>query len=101
MKVCKVPPGDAPAADAFNLTYCAWVASFRPEAAEAAQRMAKTITAKVTDWEEVAAYLAIIAANFVNFADRAMPEANADGVPYPRPSEKFRLMIETDNLVPA
>ena len=101
MRPCKVPPGDDPAADAYNLTYCAWVSSYRPESAVAAQRMAKTITAKVTDWEDVAAYLAIIAANFVNFADRAMPDANAAGVPYPRPSEKFRLAIENNNLVPA
>lgn len=95
MKVCKVPPGDDPMADAFNLAYCAWVASFRPEAAGAAEKMAKTIAASVTDWEGVSAHLALLAAQFMNFADQAMPEG------YERPTEKFRLAIEANNLVPA
>lgn len=95
MKPCNVPPGDDPAADAYNLTYCAWIAQYRPASSSAAERMVKTISARVTDWEAVAANLALIAAMGFDFTDQAFsgrPEV---------PSEAMRTSIEADNLIPA
>ena len=100
MKYCRIPPGDDPMADAYNLMVCAHHAQQSPEVAKAAERMARTITSRVTDWEDVAANLAILAAKFANFCDQAMPE-EVDGKKYDRPSEKIRLAIEANNLIPA
>jgi hypothetical protein len=99
VEYCKVPPGEDEYADAFNLMVCAWVAHKAPQLASEAERMAKAICRSVTDWETVAAASAFLAAEFGNFCDLAMPEANADGVPYLRPTEKYRLEIEKRNLV--
>jgi hypothetical protein len=100
VEYCKIPPGEDDMADAYNLMVCSWLARHRPQLASEAERMVKAICRSVSDWEEVAASLAFLAAEFGNFCDRAMPEANADGVPYTRPTERYRLEIEKRNLVP-
>ncbi len=93
MKPCKVPPGDDAMADAYNLAYCAYVAHYSPAATAAAERMVKTISARVNDWEQVSAALALIAATGLRQLDLIMPEDK-------KPSEGLRLAIEADNLAP-
>jgi hypothetical protein len=93
MKFCSIPPGENPMADAWNLVAAAWHAQHAPQLVPEAKRMAKTIAASVTDWEETAADLAVIAAVFADFSDRAMPE-EVDGKRYERPTEKIRLDME-------
>lgn len=88
MKYCRIPPGDAPMADAFNLMVCAYHAQQSPQLAQETERMAKTIARNVEDWEDVAANLALLAAQL---ATAAGPEI----------SEQIRLAIEADNLIPA
>jgi hypothetical protein len=65
MRYSRTPPGDSPLADAYNLM----VATHHKD-----KRMIGTISAKVTDWNRIAADLAIIASLYAGYADYVTPE---------------------------
>jgi hypothetical protein len=100
VEFCKVPPGEDHMADAYNLMVCAWVAHKHPKMEREAKKMAEAICRSVNDWEPVSAGLAFFAAEFGNFADKALPE-EFNGKKYERPTERYRLEIEKRNLVQA
>jgi hypothetical protein len=95
VKFCSVPPGVSPLADAYNLMVCAWYAEHQPKLASEAERMAKTISRNVNDWEEIAGYLALLAMKSTHFVNEALPEDYVKG------SERWRLAIEEHERVPA
>jgi hypothetical protein len=81
-------------ADAYNLMVCASEGDRSPDAAK---RVAESITSRVTDWEAIAANLAVLASEFAGFCDQAMPETSSDGRVYIRPSERIRIAVESRN----
>jgi hypothetical protein len=96
-----IPPGDSARVDAYNLMVTAFYAIHGTAGEmESAERLARTIIDSVRDWEEVAAFLAILASQFAGFCDDAMPLADKHGVPYARPTENMRLAIEAEELQP-
>lgn len=81
MKFIRQPPGDDPHADAYNLVVAASIAETAPDTAE---RVVRTITRRITDWEQLAANLALVGAKL----------AVSD-------PETVRKAIENNSLVPA
>jgi hypothetical protein len=59
MEFSRQPPGDDIHADAYNLVVAASITKTQPDVAE---RVVRTITRRITDWEDIAAHLALVGA---------------------------------------
>ena len=65
MRYSRIPPGDSPMADAYNLM----VAAHHND-----KCIADTVSARVTNWAAVAAHLAAIASLYAGYADYVTPK---------------------------
>jgi hypothetical protein len=85
MRYSRTPPGDHPLADAWNLV----VASALND-----KRMAETVSERVSDWPQIAAYLATLAGVFADYVDHVAPDSEP-------PTELFAAFADQHGRVPA